>query len=224
MAKIKFFHTKTGIKMVNNIAYIVNTLLCKSIRFKSYGYDNLKKLHEDKEGGLLFLWHETIMIPIFFCRNLDINTLVSLSKDGDIQNYILEKYGYDTVRGSTKRNGVQALMQMIRGLKEKKIYAVTPDGPLGPVNKCQPGSAAMIKKTGAPFVSIGVALDKKYVFEKAWDKHQIPKPFTKCVICFSEIVRLDSNLPDEEISLIIENSLNQITDKAHKILSGEINE
>lgn len=204
--------------LAQRLGYFLNNTLCHSVRWKKVGYENLQALKED--GGLLFLWHETIMASIFTNKFEDIWTISSTHRDSMVQEYILRKYQVHFVKGSSKHNGAKALLGVINGLRENKIFAITCDGPSGPPYVCKPGAVSMLRKTGKGYVCIGVALKDKWIFERSWDHHQIPKFFTKGVISYSEIKHIDENMSDEDILRQIEQDINEQKEKAHKILES----
>lgn len=216
----KFLDYKSGMFLARNLAYGLNNLLCHTIRWKVLDFQNAETLRQ--EGGLIFLWHENIMSSIYTARGKGYFTISSTHRDSMLQEYILRKYKYGFVKGSSKHNGAAALLGVLRGLKEKKAFAITCDGPSGPRHECKPGSVSMLKKSGKRFVCLGVAHKDKWVFEKSWDKHQIPKFFTKSVVCFSDIMNIDENMTDEEIIKKIEDNINNQTLRAEEVLKGNI--
>lgn len=207
-------------KFVFKLACVLGFGIIKSLfgtlKIHEFNKDDFNVLNKD--GGLCFLWHRTLMTGIYANQNRNISTLAALSPDGSVQVYLCEKFGYKCYRGSTKRHGVQGLFQIMKGLKRGEFVAITVDGPIGPAEKCQPGAAAMIKRTGLPFVAIGVAIDKKWVFEKSWDKHTLPKPNANVVVYYSDAVKLDINSDDEVILSEIENKIKEASEKAEEIL------
>ena len=59
--------------IAKHLAYCLNNLLCHSIKWKKVGYESVENLK--KEGGLVFLWHETIMASIYNSRGEGIWTI-----------------------------------------------------------------------------------------------------------------------------------------------------
>ncbi|MBQ0104634.1 MAG: DUF374 domain-containing protein [Armatimonadetes bacterium] len=202
----KFLDYKWGLFVASRLAYGLNNLLCHSVKWKKVNYESVDSLLED--GGLIFLWHETIMASIYSSRNKGIYTISSTSRDSMLQEYILRKYKYGFVKGSSKHNGARALLGVLKGLGEGKSFAITCDGPSGPAYKCKPGAVTMLRKSGKKFICVGVALKDKWVFTHSWDNHQIPKFFTKGVLCFSDHLSVDENMTDEEILKYIEDNIN----------------
>ena len=203
--------------LAKHLAYGLNNLLCHTVRWKNVNYEAVEEVM--KEGGVIFLWHENIMASIYNSRGRGIWTISSTHRDSMLQEFILRKYKYNFVKGSSKHNGAKALLGVLKGLKDNNFFAITCDGPSGPRHEVQPGAVPMIKKSGKRFLFLGVALKDKWVFEKSWDKHQIPKFFSKGVLSYSEIQTYDGQMTDDELLEFIKQGINTETQKAQELLN-----
>ena len=207
--------------LVCHIGFYITRFICQSVHIHEYQKEGAEDLF--KSGGMFFIWHRTLMIPIYANRNSQVTTLAAKSPDGGIQAFICEKFGYFVERGSSKRGGVPGLLRLIKVLEKNRPVALTVDGPIGPAEKCQPGAAMMIAKTSLPFCAIGVAIDKKWVFKKSWDGFQIPKPLSHAYIYYSKPIYLESNLSKEEILKKVEDSIKLSSEKAEYLLRKDNN-
>ncbi len=95
--------------------------------------------------------------------------MASRSRDGDYISRILNKLGWEVVRGSTSKGGARSLLKLIKKLREGKSLGITPDGPRGPIHKVKPGIIYLAQKSNALIIPIGVAFSKKKVFS-SWDR------------------------------------------------------
>ncbi|MFQ3550019.1 MAG: lysophospholipid acyltransferase family protein [Armatimonadota bacterium] len=206
-------------EIIFRILYFIGTAIAISCRIKVIGYDNVKKMIADNKGGLILPWHGVTLLPIYVLRHLGLYAIVSTSKDGDLQNRTLIKRGFKTIRGSTARQGVRALLETVRKIQDGKVVAFTPDGPKGPNKKVQPGTIMMAKKTGCPIITVGVAC-KPCKRLSSWDGHMVPMPFAKAVIVFSDPFYISEDTEDEEVAKIIEDAINESDKKAEEIISG----
>ncbi len=111
--------------------------------------------------------------------------MVSASKDGGLLAAILEKFGIQPIRGSTSRRGRQALLEATTWIEKNYSVAITPDGPRGPVYKIQEGIILLAQVTGRPIIPISNHVRWKICF-RSWDRFQIPLPFARCYLRFSE--------------------------------------
>src|SRR5262245_58169724 len=83
-------------------------------------------------GRYLFaFWHENILLPAYHYGRRDVCVLISRHADGQLIAEAVRHLGFRVVYGSTTRDGVQAVRQMLR-LARKAQLVITPDGPRGP--------------------------------------------------------------------------------------------
>lgn len=137
------------------------------------------------QGRVLAGWHGRTFAAASFFRGQGVYTIISQSKDGDMQDRIFRWFGFRTIRGSTGRGGVQALRESIAVLAQGATMAFTPDGPRGPSQVVQAGIVAMAKRSGAELVPVGVSADRRWL-APTWDRYMVPKPFARCLMVFGE--------------------------------------
>ncbi len=137
---------------------------------------------------LVGVWHNRILVlPLcfeWFCRRVRrLNILTSASRDGQLLSELVARFGMESVRGSTSRKGVVALLRLKKLLAEGSDVAITPDGPRGPVYEMSSGLIYLAAKTGIPVMPIRVEYEEFWEL-RSWDRFRIPKPFSKVLICF----------------------------------------
>lgn len=203
------------------ISYFMISLLCYSTRLTVIGTDEIREREENKDGGLILLWHENLLMPIFACKNIGIYNMIALSRDGELIARFSEKYGFNMVRGSSRRGGAAALINAISTVKQGHIVAITPDGPIGPKHKIHKGALAIMQKTGAKFTCCGAAMKPQIEFKKSWDQHKIPTLFSKVVVYFSPFESIPEGLSDLEYHDFIRDKINQANQIAHDKLFGK---
>ena len=98
--------------------------------------------------------------------------LTSLSRDGEIQAAILERFGYQVARGSTSQGAARGLIQMIRGVRSGLAPGFAVDGPRGPRYRVKPGVVLLARKTGAPIIP-ATARSQRARFLDTWAHAQI---------------------------------------------------
>lgn len=175
------------------IIRILGITLIKKFYHKGI-FDNSRK-----DGAIFAFWHNNSTLVSYLNRNAGVHSMVSSSKDGEIITRITRAFGNDTVRGSTTRGGIGALKTMLRMLQQKKSVGFTPDGPKGPLYQIQDGIIAAAMKSQKPIIPWHYQATREWVFEKSWDKHYIPKPFSIVVSSFGEPVYLPkTENPDAE--------------------------
>ena len=155
-----------------------------------------------KNGGsvLLCTWHQHFFSAIRHFQNYKVfkpSIMISQSSDGAIVAGVAERSGWNTVRGSSSRDGGIALKKIIADLKESKLAGHIVDGPRGPSGKVKAGVIRLAHTTNSVIVPFSVSAEKAWYFN-SWDKFFLPKPFTKVILRFGKMIKFD-RVKDREI-------------------------
>ena len=199
------------------ILWLITTGIAATVRFKIDRLENFQAAYDSKKGGLVLPWHGYTILPIYYFRHKGMYSIVSVSKDGELQNKLLQSRGFKTIRGSSGRHGARALLESIRALKGGGLMAITPDGPRGPAKVVQPGPVHLAKRSGCPVVGVGVAC-KPCKRLSSWDEHLVPMPFSKAVISFSDPIYIDNDEDDEVACKRIGDIINSAEKRAESLL------
>jgi lysophospholipid acyltransferase (LPLAT)-like uncharacterized protein len=151
-------------------------------------------------GGrvLLCAWHQQFFSAIRYFKNYQAYTpalMISQSIDGDIIAGVARLTGWYPVRGSSSRDGKQALAEMISRLKKTGLAAHVVDGPRGPIGKVKAGTIQLALAADAVIVPVYVTADRAWFFN-SWDKFFIPKPYAKVTLRFDDMI--DLSKPESE--------------------------
>jgi lysophospholipid acyltransferase (LPLAT)-like uncharacterized protein len=146
--------------------------------------------------------------------------LVSPSKDGDLLEGWLQKLGYVVVRGSSRTKNVAGTKKLIRTINSGVCMGWGIDGPIGPIYKVKPGMTYLAQKLKVAIVPVGCALSKKWVFEKAWDRFEIPKPFSKTVFVIGEPIFISEEMDLPACNAALEKKLEAVQRQAESALSS----
>ncbi len=184
------------------LTFIVN-LVIKTYRIKIYNDDEVNKLDKSGENFISAFWHGRMLIPWYVNRKYKIAALVSKSKDGEILTRLLKNWNYNVVRGSSHIGGKEALNIMEKTIDEGYSFAITPDGPTGPPYKMKAGAVVLAHRKSIPLLLLGTASNRNFVFN-SWDKFQVPKPFSKVSVVYSEPIYVREDSSREEINKLIE--------------------
>jgi lysophospholipid acyltransferase (LPLAT)-like uncharacterized protein len=122
--------------------------------------------------------------------------LTSASRDGDMVARAMAVFGLGSIRGSSSRRAVAALVGLKRALQDGNDVCLTPDGPRGPRYKVQPGFIKLAQSTGAPVIPIHLRFSSAWRL-KTWDRFVIPKPFSRVVVTFAHRINVPRDLDDE---------------------------
>ena len=148
---------------------------------------------------VIMLWHDEIFPLIPAHAGERMACVVSQSKDGEILTRVLESFGFMTVRGSSSRGGMRALIAAKRIMDEQGVGIIfTVDGPRGPRHKVKPGAVFLAGHAGSPIVPVRAVMSRAKVFHRAWDKFQLPWPFSRCTIIYGDPVFLPELGDDPE--------------------------
>ena len=168
-----------------------------------------KKELKDK-SYLIAFWHgELIMQPFNFKKlrkKQKISAMISEHRDGEAITRTVQYLGINSLRGSSTRGGVKALIGAIKELKAGNDIAITPDGPKGPSHSVADGIVLIAQKTNTKILFLNVKVDNYWQF-KSWDKFVIPKPFSKIDFYISEAYSLDSMENEDAKSFVQEKLL-----------------
>ena len=169
------------------------------------------------------LWHNRLFIaPALFKRffnDLPMHGLVSPSKDGAWLAELLSGFDIGAIRGSSKRGGQRALLEMVDAIRCNQSVTITPDGPRGPKYISKPGIATLAKETGAPIILGGIHIASGWRLH-SWDQFYIPKPFSRVTIRIEVISpKIYNDLDDNELLSLIQNTLYGLNAKHHFLKS-----
>lgn len=170
-----------------------------------------------RESFIFAFWHGRQVFFTYLYKNMGAYALVSKSKDGEYIARVLHHFGFGTVRGSSSRGGMKAIIEMKRKLEEGKTIGITPDGPRGPQRTINPGALFLALKTGKKIVPISCSASRKLVFH-GWDDYWIPLPFSKWTVTLGEFISVGPNDDLERKAAQLQATLNRLTDEADKKL------
>ena len=168
-----------AIRAADVVFYLLNRLICRTIRWEVEGQENWEAASTDGKIPILTFWHNNIFAATYFFQRRRLVVMTSQSFDGEYIARVIQRFGYGTVRGSSTRGGVGAIVEMVRLMRAGCPTAFAVDGPKGPRHVAKMGAVLLAKKTGHPILSFTVMPKVFWTIRKSWDHTQIPKPFTR---------------------------------------------
>jgi Kdo2-lipid IVA 3' secondary acyltransferase len=154
-----------------------------------------------KENYIGALWHNRLLLIAFvlkkFVPQRRNTVLVSASRDGALLMEAMQRFGFDTVRGSSSRLGASAVLQLTSVLASGSDVGITPDGPRGPVYELGPGIIFLAQKTGAGIVPVQMEYSSCWRL-KTWDRFILPRPFSKVRVIFGPVHRVTHTKTPQE--------------------------
>lgn len=189
-------------------------VLCRTLKVK------IMNDVRNSENIVFMFWHGSMLMPWFINRERNFVAVVSHSKDGQILTRLLKRFKYKLIRGSSSKDSKDVMNEMQKVLANGNSLAVTPDGPRGPINKMKIGGLIASVRTQKPIVLCGTAYSKKIVLN-SWDKFEIPKPFSKVILVFSDKKYVKQGLLNSDYDKInseLEDELNVLQREAQSYL------
>ncbi len=202
-------------RLYGNILYYILRIIFLTLDVKIIGAE---KEIDGKKSYVCGMWHNKLLVILLCLKALKKRAgLASPSKDGELISVPLEKMGYRMVRGSSGKDSVKSLVQIIKLIKNEGYSLGTPlDGPKGPVYEVKPGMVYVAQKSGKQLILVGGAYSKKWVFSKTWDKFQLPKPFSKVVCVVGKPIDVPTDADPKEFSEIVREKLIELNEEAEK--------
>ena len=141
--------------------------------------------------------------------------MVSQSRDGDFVALGLRLAGVKTIRGSSRRRGKDkgglcALSDLAEHVRSGSPASLAVDGPRGPRNRVHKGIAALSQRTGAAVLNVVAVPSRRWIFQRSWDRFQLPKPFCRIDIFAAAPIWPQPGEPIEQYRRRIEESLCQL--------------
>ena len=192
------FSQRLIIRVAGVFVYVLVRMLGSTIRFQTTGWENFEAIEQAGKLPIYSFWHNRIISGTYFFRDRGIIVLSSSSFDSEYTARCIQRLGFGIIKGSSTRGGIQALVGMIRMMKQGFAMAFTIDGPKGPRYKAKAGPVVLAKKTGNPLMPFVIECERFWTL-KSWDRLQIPKPFTKANLIIGKPIYVDANARDEEL-------------------------
>ncbi len=133
---------------------------------------------------ILAVWHNRILcastlFEFYGKRRRKLTILTSASRDGSLLAGVAKAFGVQAVRGSSSKNGVQALRQLKSLVDNGHDIVIAPDGPRGPLYSIAPGILFLSRTLKIPIAPASITFGA-YRELPTWDRFRVPHPFTTC--------------------------------------------
>jgi lysophospholipid acyltransferase (LPLAT)-like uncharacterized protein len=192
------FKQRCLIRVADLVFYALILIIGKTIRFEVEDIENYEKIIKAEKIPIYTFWHNNIFLGTYYFKNRKIVVMSSMSFDAEYIGRFIKRLGYGTVRGSSTRGGVGALVEMIKIMKRGFPCGFAIDGPKGPKYITKPGVCLLAKKTGNPIMPF-VVYPQKFWTINSWDNLMIPKPFTRTLVKIAEPIYVNPNSTNEDI-------------------------
>jgi len=206
---------------IAGLGYPLVALLGHTLRWRVDGLDRLDAIPASGRQPIMVFWHGRILPAAYFFRRRGIAVMASQNFDGEWIGRIIQRFGYQDVRGSTSRGAARALRQLVREMSAGRPAGFTLDGPRGPACKAQPGAVWLAKATGNPLLPFHIEA-ARYWSVSSWDRTQIPRPFSRMAVAIGapiDVARGAGDAVIEEKQLELEAALALLRQRALRMLA-----
>jgi len=170
-----------------------------TLHYQIEGWENFQRLKDNREPIILSFWHNQIFLATFFWRNRNMAVLTSQHFDGEYIAKIINRFGYQAIRGSATRGGVTALLRLRKCLSCGQDLAIAADGPRGPAYQVKKGALWLSRRTGKAIIPCH--MEPKHFWQLgSWDQFRIPKPFSPVFVKIGTPL-VASGSDDEDVSV-----------------------
>jgi lysophospholipid acyltransferase (LPLAT)-like uncharacterized protein len=187
-------------RFISGLIYYAARLLGRSLRLRVVGEKSVTDLQRDGHGLILATWHGRSLVPLPRFGGRGYWAMISTSRDGEYQDRIFRRFGWNTVRGSTSARGaVRAVLTLIRHLRTGATLALTPDGPRGPSGAVHAGTVVLAQKSGCPVIPAGASATPRWLL-RTWDHYLIPYPFARAALVYGTPIYIpcDEDTPEQQ--------------------------
>jgi len=191
--------------VVPPLAALLIRLLSMTLRYEDRVEPGATPAQYVPGPSIFVMWHRSVISSAYRFRKMNIAMLISNSFDGELIARTSSLLGFCPVRGSSTRGGAAALLKMQRAYGEGHCCAITADGPRGPVYVAKSGAARLANMVGEPnadglpsgaWVGCFYARPVRAWELRSWDRHMIPKPFSRVIITWSAPVPAGQVTPE----------------------------
>lgn len=180
--------------------HVAYRLWCRSLRISESGRDQAARLESSGNVIMFPVWHDELFLLTHMCGDLRLVTIVSQSADGDYLARLQTRMGIKTIRGSSSRGGVKALLQAASFMRKDRYHCcITVDGPRGPRRVAKPGAVILAFRSSAYILPVRVFMKHRKCFA-SWDRFQLPWPFTRVHVAWGQPYRVEiADLSDDSL-------------------------
>ena len=168
--------------------------------------------------AIVAFWHRHILSMLTHFRGAHVCVPVSEHRDGEYIAQVMERFGLESVRGSSTRGAARLLKGLMARIREGWTPALTPDGPRGPRFSVQPGFTLLARRSGQCVYPIGLAVKKGWV-ASSWDAFIVPYPFTRIAIQVGPPLRAKDFADVPAFCAALQAALFEATDQAEQALA-----
>jgi len=187
--------------LISWTGYLLISLIGRTLRFEWSSEPDSGVLENGQPPpvGIGPFWHRAVIPATYYFRNCGIAVITSRSFDGEYIARIIERFGFQAVRGSSSRGGFGALLGANRVLASGHVAAFTIDGPRGPCYVAKPGPVMLARMSGVPISCFYLACERPWILP-SWDRMMVPRPFSRVHVRWTSKIYVPRDAGEEQIA------------------------
>lgn len=218
----QFIRTRIGLFITSFVLAMIMFVIMRSMRWTEQNRDALNSLLASGRQPVIIFWHEHIFaMPAFLPKPS--SALQSPHPDGRILAHAVRYFGLRPIWGSSNRNALSGMRQMLREVKTGRCAVITPDGPRGPARHLAHGAVGLAHLADAPIIPVAWHTPNCWHLS-SWDKTRIPRPFSTGLIRWGEPVYLEKTRDKQKIEAqrqMLEEVLNTHLAETERQMAGQ---
>ncbi len=168
-------------------------------RVKIHPNPSVDTILSGNQPVIFVFWHKKIFFTIYRFRNSAARPLISHSGDGELVAQVAQEFRMNPIRGSSSAGGARAFINMLKSIREERSRVlITADGPKGPPMTVKDGTIKLAEKTGAAIIPISWTASRVKIFEKSWDRFELPLPFGKIQFRYGDPIYIQKQSDPEQ--------------------------
>lgn len=185
------------------------------IRIVDYEENCDASLQEFRGQVIYVLWHEYFLLPTAMTGGCNLTLLIGTHPDADWLGEIASSFGFDTVRGSSTKGGIKAILKYTREHRDASLV-MTPDGPKGPRRVLSPGCIQLSSLLQIPIVPAGIGFDRPRRYP-SWDRFALPRVGSRARFVLGPRIHIPRKLTELQLNQWrehVESLLSRVSDEA----------
>ena len=194
----KLIRSKPVLSIIAWLSRFAFELLHRTLRVQYEGIQTLP------DTSIIALWHNRLILaPLVTKRfpHMHFTVVVSKSRDGLYLSTFAKTFRWIKIIQVSHKSRNIALLEIVQELKNKTALIITPDGPRGPKCSIKPGLSFSAIRAQVPIVVMRWHASSFWQLN-TWDEMQIPKPFSKVTVSFSEPIAPGRSAKELEKSVL----------------------
>jgi lysophospholipid acyltransferase (LPLAT)-like uncharacterized protein len=214
---------RAQVTAIASIGYPLISALGRTLRWRVEGAEHYDTVLASGRQPIMAFWHGRILPGTLYFQRRGIVVITSENFDGEWIARIIERFGFETARGSSSRGGLRAMLQLVRDMDKGKPAAFTIDGPRGPARVAQPGAIWLARATGNPVLPFHMEASSNWT-ANSWDRTQIPKPFSTVAGAIGEPLEVAGDATGDQLETArqeLEHRLRALEHRALKMVGTD---